>query len=98
MFSLSKYTVCILHIFIHVLKVLLNCYCKNCKPDDKEIEMKEDLFSPSKEMKRNFSRKIMLELSRFPKWDGQATRVEVQCWGRAKSLFRPQCRLTTQDI
>ena len=73
--SLFQNIVCILHIFIHVLKVLLNCYCKNCKPDDKEIEMKEDLFTPSKEMKRNLSRKIMLELSRFQKWDGQVTRV-----------------------
>lgn len=36
--SLSKYTVCILHIFIHVLKVFLNCHCKNCKSDDKEID------------------------------------------------------------
>lgn len=36
--SLSKYTVCILHIFIHELKVFLNCHCKNCKSDDKEID------------------------------------------------------------
>ena len=66
----------LLHIFIHVLKVFLSCRCKNCKPDDKGIEM-EDLLTLSQEMKRNFPRKVMLQLSRFPKWDG---------WTGGKSL------------